>query len=121
MKGAATAGSPWLNIMAEGGTGISALFSIVVLAGGFAMGVAQKEVGAVLHEQILRSQSLQTGGCVWRGPGTDSVTVGAPGTGRSGFDNAKARPRRGSRWMAVGILRSPSYLWLPCPSQSRQR
>jgi hypothetical protein len=50
-----------------------------------------QEVGAALHEQIGPPQAIQTGGCIWRGSGTDSVTLEAPGTGRPGFDNAKSR------------------------------
>jgi hypothetical protein len=50
-----------------------------------------QEIGAAFHEQIQPPQSIQTGGCIWRGTGTDSVTIEAPGTGRSGFDNAKNR------------------------------
>jgi hypothetical protein len=50
-----------------------------------------QEVGAALEEQVQAPQSIQTGACIWRGTGTDSVTVEAPGTGRSGFDNAKSR------------------------------
>jgi len=50
-----------------------------------------QEIGAALHEQIQPPQSIQTGGCIWRGNGTDSVTIEAPDTGRPGFDNAKVR------------------------------
>jgi len=50
-----------------------------------------QEVGAALNTQIQPPQSIQTGGCIWRGTGTDSVTLEAPGTGRPGFDNAKSR------------------------------
>jgi hypothetical protein len=50
-----------------------------------------QEVGAVLNAQIQPPQPMQTGGCIWRGTGTDSVTLEAPGTGRPGFDNAKSR------------------------------
>jgi hypothetical protein len=50
-----------------------------------------QEVGAALHEQIQTPQSIETGGCIWRGTGTDSVTIEAPGTGRPGFNNAKSR------------------------------
>ena len=50
-----------------------------------------QEVGAVLNAQIQPPRSMQTGGCIWRGTGTDSVTLEAPGTGRPGFYNAKSR------------------------------
>jgi hypothetical protein len=50
-----------------------------------------QEIGAALNEQIGPPQAIQTGGCIWRGGGTDSVTIEAPGTGRPGFDNAKSR------------------------------
>jgi hypothetical protein len=50
-----------------------------------------QEVGAALHAQVQPPQTMQTGGCIWRGGGTDSVTIEAPGTGRAGFDNAKSR------------------------------
>jgi len=50
-----------------------------------------QEVGVVLNEPIQPPQAMQTGGCIWRGTGTDSVTLEAPGTGRPGFDNAKSR------------------------------
>jgi hypothetical protein len=50
-----------------------------------------EEVSAALHEQIHAPQPIQSGSCLWRGAGTDSVTVEAPGTGRPGFDNAKER------------------------------
>jgi len=53
--------------------------------------LTQQEVGAVLGAQIQPPRSLQTGGCIWRGTGTDSVTLEAPGIGRPGFDNAKSR------------------------------
>ena len=53
--------------------------------------LSTQEVGAALNEHIQPPQSLQTGGCIWRGSGTDSLTIEAPGTGRPGFDNAKKR------------------------------
>jgi hypothetical protein len=53
--------------------------------------LTKEEVGAALSEQVQPPQSIQTGACIWRGTGTDSVTLEAPGTGRPGFDNAKGR------------------------------
>ena len=50
-----------------------------------------QEVGAALRAQVQPPQFMQTGGCIWRGGGTDSVTIEVPGTGRAGFDNAKSR------------------------------
>ena len=61
-----------------------------------------QEVGAVLHEPIRPAQSIQTGGCIWRGTGTDSVTLEAPGTGRPGFDNAKSRTSPTSSLTGIG-------------------
>jgi len=50
-----------------------------------------EEISAALHESIQAPQSMPFGGCLWRGSGTDSVTLEAPGTGRPGFDNAEQR------------------------------
>jgi hypothetical protein len=50
-----------------------------------------EEISAALHERIQAPQSMPFSGCLWRGSGTDSVTVEAPGTGRPGFDNAEQR------------------------------
>jgi hypothetical protein len=50
-----------------------------------------EEVSTALGDRIQPPQAIQTGGCLWRGTGTDSVTLEAPGTGRPGFDNAETR------------------------------
>src|ERR1700753_1635133 len=75
---------------------VLALTTVAPVAGGAATPnlcslLTAQEIGAALNEHIQPPQSLQTGGCIWRGTGTDSLTIEAPGTGRPGFDNAKAR------------------------------
>ena len=50
-----------------------------------------EEVSAALNERIQAPQSIQSDGCLWRGAGTDSVTLEAPGTGRPGFDSAETK------------------------------
>jgi hypothetical protein len=61
-----------------------------------------QEVGTAMQEQVQPPQSLQTGGCIWRGAGTDSVTIEAPSTGRPGFDNAKSRMAAAAPLTGVG-------------------
>jgi hypothetical protein len=64
--------------------------------------LTQQDVSAALHEEIRSPQSMRTGGCVWRGSGTDSVTVETPGTGRPGFENAKSRTSPGISLNTMG-------------------
>jgi len=53
--------------------------------------LTHEEIQSALNEQVSEPEPDRVGGCSWRGRGEDALTIQENNTGRSGFDNAKAR------------------------------